>query len=290
MSNKYNVFVYGTLRQNEGNSHFLSDAKCLAQQAWTYGSLYDTGFGYPAMVRDRRGKVYGEVYEVNDDQLQQLNWLEGYVGEGEDNHYHRVSQTIYTDYGEKQAFVYVYDDEKAKRLPKIDSGDWKCHHYLDQDQWLYFAYGSCMDDERFYQAGVAEQFEDVIGCGVLENYQLAYTKESFDGGRADLVESSNRWVEGKVYKINEEALTYLFKREGVNANVYRPAFITIKINGVTYENVLTFLVINKQDEIAPPDHYAREILRGAKGFVSESYYQMLVKDLYRKFKKRMLIE
>ena len=42
-------------------------------------------------------------------------------------------------------------------------------------------------------------------------------------------------------------------------------------------------MIDKQEETAPPQHYIMEILRGAKGFVSDCYYLKLQDDLKDKF-------
>lgn len=90
-------------------------------------------------------------------------------------------------------------------------------------------------------------------------------------------------MEGKIYHISRDTLTYLYRREGVAAHIYRPAFIDVTIDGKTYRNVLTFLVVDKAGEVAPPMHYVTKILRGAKGFVNDSNYQKLVGDLQNKF-------
>ncbi|RAK17156.1 gamma-glutamylcyclotransferase (GGCT)/AIG2-like uncharacterized protein YtfP [Anoxybacillus vitaminiphilus] len=127
MNKTFHVFVYGTLRQHEPNHYLLKKAKCLARQCWTYGVLYDTGFRYPAMVSGTKQRVYGELYEVNEDQLKRLDWLEGYEGEGMANEYDRIIQTVYTDSGTVQAYMYVYSPEKVTTLTEIKSGDWKCH-------------------------------------------------------------------------------------------------------------------------------------------------------------------
>ncbi|MDQ0253344.1 cation transport regulator ChaC [Evansella vedderi] len=143
-----------------------------------------------------------------------------------------------------------------------------------------------MDDKRMEVAGVKEKFTIVIGCGVARNYSLAYTRQAADGGRADMVESHDS-VEGKVYRIDQDALHYLFQREGVNAHIYRPAFIDVKIDGLSYKNVVTFLVIDKEEEVAPPAHYAMEILRGAQDFVSVDYYRNLKNGLMTKFQMKL---
>ncbi|OIJ16439.1 hypothetical protein BKP37_05995 [Anaerobacillus alkalilacustris] len=282
MKNRNHVFVYGTLRQHEVNHRLLKEAKCISRQCWTNGILYDTGYGYPAMVPSPRQKVYGELYEVSAEQLHRLDELEGYKGVGKGNHYDRITQVIHSDFATTEAYVYVYSRSHQCDFPEIRFGDWKCHRYLQQDELLYFAYGSCMDDKRFQEAGVKQQFEAIVGCGVAENYSLAYTRKSHDGGRADLIESMDH-VEGKVYQITSETLSYLFRREGVTAHIYRPSFIDVTINHKTYRNVLTFLVVDKEEEVAPPPHYATEILRGANGFVSDRYYHKLADDLNVKF-------
>lgn len=274
MDQKVNVFVYGTLRKHERNHGLLQDAVCISAQCWTPGKLVDTGSGYPAMVEDACGMVYGELYEVTGEQLKELDWLEGYTGEAGTNHYDRIIQTVHTDRGVYEAYVYMYSKENAAGLKQVSFGDWKCHTKLKSGELLYFAYGSCMDDGRFRQAGVDDFFRDVIGAGRVEGFELAFTRKAVDGGRADMVEADAH-VEGKVYRIPPEALRYLYRREGVNAGIYRPAFVDVEVGGVLHEDMLTFLVIDKEPETAPPEHYAIEILRGAKGFVSEGYYEEL---------------
>jgi gamma-glutamylcyclotransferase (GGCT)/AIG2-like uncharacterized protein YtfP len=218
MKNRHRVFVYGTLRQHEANHQLLIEARCISRQCWTNGILYDTGYKYPAMVPSPSQRVYGELYEVTDEQLKRLDVLEGFQGVGKDNHYDRITQVVHTDFTTSEAYVYVYSPPHRNEFTEIRFGDWKCHRYLRQDELLYFAYGSCMDDERFQKAGVKQQFERVVGCGVAENYSLAYTRKSHDGGRADLIESMEH-VEGKVYQITSETLPYLYRREGVTAHI-----------------------------------------------------------------------
>ncbi|GAB7386973.1 gamma-glutamylcyclotransferase [Bacillaceae bacterium] len=276
------VFVYGTLRSHQANYGFLRKAEPVAAQCWAAGTLYDTGFGYPAMVPGEGGRVYGEMYLVNEKQLRQLDDLEGYEGEGGDNEYERIRLTVHTDKGSWKAFAYVYSPERVQEEKRIDFGDWKCHVLLARPSFLYFAYGSCMDDERIRNAGMGEAFQEVVGRGVLRGYSLCFTQKAADGGRADIVEVGG-YVEGKVYRIRRDALEYLFQREGVYAQVYRPTFVDVEVNGRKETDVLTFTVRDKQEETAPPEWYAREILRGAKGTVSEAYLRRLKEEWKKKF-------
>ncbi|UOF89117.1 gamma-glutamylcyclotransferase [Fodinisporobacter ferrooxydans] len=85
-------------------------------------------------------------------------------------------------------------------------------------QFLYFAYGSCMDDERFKLHRVDGLFMDVFGCGLLHGYSFRFTRKAYEGGHANIVECTSSFggtVEGKVYRIGQAALTYLHEREGV---------------------------------------------------------------------------
>jgi gamma-glutamylcyclotransferase (GGCT)/AIG2-like uncharacterized protein YtfP len=276
------VFVYGSLRKHHPNAQQLKNADCIAEQSWTKGNLLDSGYGFPYLVPSD-GKVYGELYSVDDDELHALDRLEGYHGEGRNNHYERVIQKVVTDNGAYQAFVYILADfSKAAKMDKIQCGDWGVYSLLKQKELLYFAYGSCMDNERFRKAGVDHYFQRIRGTGILGGYTIRFTRKSFNGGRADIVEEGGR-VEGKVYEVSKESLAYLYQREGVEAGCYRPAIINVSLNGLLLKNVLTFIVVEKEAETAPPQEYVEEIFRGAAGYVSEGYLELLRKKLQVNF-------
>ncbi|MGQ0512975.1 gamma-glutamylcyclotransferase family protein [Bacillus sp. D-CC] len=117
------VFVYGTLRKEQTNAHYMQGAICIADKAWTYGKLFDTNEGYPAMTYSSEEKVYGEVYEINDEILHKLDELEEYTGNAETDLYDRITQTVYATDREIEAYVYIAQDKKMI-LQVIDSGDW----------------------------------------------------------------------------------------------------------------------------------------------------------------------
>ncbi len=285
------VFVYGTLRKGEYYSHYLKGNKCVSEQAWVRGRLYDTGYHYPAMVLvDEEGSsefVYGELYEVDRKTLARLDELEGYRDGGTDNDYDRITTEVWTDRGKVEALVYVADRGRADFLKSvIEGGDWKYEQMKKKPDYLYFAYGSCMDDERMKQKNVDQLFQDVVGKGILRNYSLRFTYAASDGmGRADIVEEEGGYVEGKVYRISHEALKYLEWREGLKVNAYRPSFVNVELNGKR-QNVFTVVVKNKQEEIAPPLVYATEIVRGAATVCSETY----VEQVRRRLKVRFGVE
>ncbi|EEL50490.1 MULTISPECIES: gamma-glutamylcyclotransferase family protein [Bacillus cereus group] len=117
------VFVYGTLRKQQENAHYLHGATSITEEAWTYGKLFDTNEGYPAMIFASDTKVYGEVYEVNDEVLQKLDELEEYTGNPEQDLYDRITQTIYFNDETIHAYVYIAQNEGMLLTPII-SGNW----------------------------------------------------------------------------------------------------------------------------------------------------------------------
>jgi gamma-glutamylcyclotransferase (GGCT)/AIG2-like uncharacterized protein YtfP len=124
MANLIAVFVYGTLKAGERNHYLLQGATRLEERCWTYGKLYDTGNGYPCVCEDFTTKVFGELYNVSEEQLKKLDLLEGYLGEGLNNHYERIEQDVFTDKNIYSALIYVYPAISTNSLIEIPSGKW----------------------------------------------------------------------------------------------------------------------------------------------------------------------
>ncbi|WP_282033456.1 gamma-glutamylcyclotransferase [Metabacillus indicus] len=273
---KVSLFVYGTLRHGESNFTYMKEASCIAEQARTSGKLYDTGEGYPAMTAES-GAVYGELYVLDKENLERIHELEGYFAENHQNNLFDLKEvTVMTDTGEFHALTYVMNESRTSGMKQIESGDWKEYLFASElpEETLYFAYGSCMDTERFKLAGVDHHFSEVIGAGKTERYSVKFTISVHDGGRADLVEEHGG-AEGILYRVPKEAVEYLYVREGVGTGMYRPAFIGVKVNGREYKQCLTFTVIDKKEEFRPPGHYSSEILKGAEGRLSPEYVKRI---------------
>jgi len=119
------VFVYGTLRKNEFyHDEYLNGAELVAEQAYVFGELWDTGLGYPALVLGGQGRVYGELYRINPEILRRLDELEDYHGPGGPNEYERIELNVYADPQIYTAYAYVYPAPPA-RGKFLASGDWK---------------------------------------------------------------------------------------------------------------------------------------------------------------------
>jgi gamma-glutamylcyclotransferase (GGCT)/AIG2-like uncharacterized protein YtfP len=117
--NKHLVFVYGTLRRGGAGamsirfpeSNFIANAK-------VSGSLYDLG-AYPGLlVNESNSLVTGEVYEVDDETLKELDEFEAASS------YRRKQVEISLGAHRKVGWVYEPNPEFYSLRELITSGDW----------------------------------------------------------------------------------------------------------------------------------------------------------------------
>jgi gamma-glutamylcyclotransferase (GGCT)/AIG2-like uncharacterized protein YtfP len=117
--NKHLVFVYGTLRRGSAramsmrfpNSRFIADAK-------VSGSLYDLG-AYPGLrLNDSNSLVMGEVYEVDDEILNELDDFES------SSNYMRKQVEISLGTDSRVCWTYEPNPEFYSPRTLITSGDW----------------------------------------------------------------------------------------------------------------------------------------------------------------------
>jgi gamma-glutamylcyclotransferase (GGCT)/AIG2-like uncharacterized protein YtfP len=119
--NKHLVFVYGTLRRGGAGamSTRFPDAKFIAD-AKVSGSLYDLG-AYPGLLLDEsNSSVIGEVYEVDDELLNELDEFEA------SSDYLRKQVEISLGTQRRTCWIYVPEDkpEFHSQRALIASGDW----------------------------------------------------------------------------------------------------------------------------------------------------------------------
>lgn len=127
---KHRVFVYGTLKMGRGNHRYLRNCEKIGDTVTKEEYvLINCGFPYliPANLADKRipsMPVYGEVYEVDDATLRNLDMLEG-----EGSHYHR--KTISTkDFGDVMCYVQLSMDGTEYPLCKVkDYANKLCYEY-----------------------------------------------------------------------------------------------------------------------------------------------------------------
>lgn len=111
------IFVYGSLRRKQGNSHWMTNAQWLGDHSVENYQLYSLGH-YPGVVPGD-GSVFGEVYRIDATTLAELDALRTKGGE-------YIRQLIQTPYG--SAWMYVYQ-RPVEGLRQITTGNW-----LDRDQ------------------------------------------------------------------------------------------------------------------------------------------------------------
>ena len=115
--NEYRVFVYGTLLSNECNSGRARGARRIP--AWTTGTIYDTGFGFPAFTKEGETRIEGELLIVNSETFSSMDRLEGYP-----RLYRREEIDVFTAHGRSRAWVYIMNSLPAE-AKVIQSGDWR---------------------------------------------------------------------------------------------------------------------------------------------------------------------
>ena len=117
--NKHLVFIYGTLRRGSAgamsirfpSSQFIADAK-------VGGNLYDLG-AYPGLLLDdSNSSVIGEVYEVDDEILNELDDFEA------SSNYSRKQVEVYLGSHKRICWIYEPDPECYSLHNLIWSGDW----------------------------------------------------------------------------------------------------------------------------------------------------------------------
>ena len=117
--NKHLVFVYGTLRRGGAGAMSVRfpGAKFIAD-ARVGGSLYDLG-AYPGLMLDGSdSSVVGEVYEVDDETLNELDEFEA------SSNYRRKQFEISLGAQRKACWTYEPDPEFYSLRTLIASGDW----------------------------------------------------------------------------------------------------------------------------------------------------------------------
>lgn len=108
------IFVYGTLRKGERNHHYLETSKFFGTAKTTHPYkiiqryAQDYPEGYPVAIPCSSAEILaGEVYEITDETLKQLDILEDYP-----NEYDRFTEEFTLDNGTKiSACIYIGKDD-----------------------------------------------------------------------------------------------------------------------------------------------------------------------------------
>lgn len=112
------LFVYGTLKKGF-SGHSILNKTPFKGKGYIHAHLYDLGVGYPAVViyeKPVRERVAGEIYDVQDDLLEELDEYEGfYPDNSEESLFIRKEMDVeLEDRTKVKAYVYYMTDEKLK--------------------------------------------------------------------------------------------------------------------------------------------------------------------------------
>ena len=113
------LIVYGTLMSGERNHRFCRNAVSITPCIVT-GTLYDTGYGFPAFVPEGDGEVKAELIEIPLADWADIDRLEGYP-----RLYDRqLLQATLADGGKAIGWIYIMNTPpEGARV--IESGSWK---------------------------------------------------------------------------------------------------------------------------------------------------------------------
>lgn len=166
------------------------------------------------------------------------------------------------------------DTDKIQSIDPIQWDEKLIANSSSEPTFYYFAYGSCMCPVDLQRTLGEPTHSYVIGPATLQGYRLGFYRRSQrrNCGALDIVKDANSYVEGVLYKLPWRLSHRLDEREEVKIDPhhqihiggYRPEMIDVYAQGKHYQNVRTYMVINKlPQELAPNDWYFNVVLRGA---------------------------
>lgn len=149
----------------------------------------------------------------------------------------------------------------------------------------YFAYGSCMCPVDLKRSLGEKTHPYVMGTAVLKGYRLGFYRRSLrrNCGALDIVRDPTASVEGVLYRLPWRLSDRLDEREEVPRNGYRREFVEVCSGERLYQNVRTYVVVDKlSEELAPNDWYFNVVLRGALTCgLSEQYCWQLFNQMHQ---------
>lgn len=114
--------VYGTLRKNKGNDHYLKGAEYLGTLKTPPNFKMLSAGGFPIVTTGDKS-ITVEIYKTDDPNIiSRVNRLEGYTGtRGHMNNWYDTCD-IHTEYG--VANMFIQEDVNPDHYYEVESGDW----------------------------------------------------------------------------------------------------------------------------------------------------------------------
>lgn len=139
----------------------------------------------------------------------------------------------------------------------------------------YFAFGSNMDKKRMeYRTHESSERQK----GIMKDWKLVFNKikdEERGSGYANIEPEIGSVVEGIIYKVSEDAIKKLDRREGVPDDYLQE---TKSVENDNQESINCIVYIANRSKInnslKPEQWYLNHLLEG-KEFLTENYYSVL---------------
>jgi len=140
----------------------------------------------------------------------------------------------------------------------------------------YFAYGSNMNQEQMKKRGI--HFLERTHT-ILRGYRLEFNKlasRNPQEGYANIVPNENEIVEGILYEISKSDLSILDSYEDTPKH-YNQIKVNVKLDDEQEIEATTYIANSAKvrEGLNPTREYLNRIINGAKGILSETYYQKL---------------
>ena len=222
------LFVYGSLLRGMSLSSYMEDTKFIGP-AYVKADLFYLGF-YPGIIQGNQ-RVYGELYEVREDQLPKIDEVEDYIElDNEKSAYLRrpLDAYLFSDGKKVKAAAYFYNRSPIDK-PQIESGDYR--RFMigreTKNAWL-IGYGSNMSSKKiFARLGVIPEHK----TGYLEGFDRVYNvKTGLNGNAYANIEfiGGMQKCNAVAWKLNCDQIKKMDEMENVPLNYHRVSvpFIT----------------------------------------------------------------
>jgi len=116
---KQYVAVYGSLRACLSNHYLLEESNCIGTFVLNLPYTMISLISFPALIKtERTNNITVEIYEINNETLKRLDYLEGYP-----SFYNRELISV----NGIKAWIYYINDSHEFKNDIVQSGDWKKH-------------------------------------------------------------------------------------------------------------------------------------------------------------------